>query len=100
MWNETKYVLKMSGMKLYVQYTDNLGNETVRVAEYAEVHKSSKRNSLCVFKNTRNEVYTENMWGDPGVFITGESFWTPGNHFTDFKDHTAIFKGTITLKID
>jgi hypothetical protein len=36
----------------------------------------------------------------PGVFVTGESFWTPGNRFTDFKEHTTIFKGTIILKID
>jgi hypothetical protein len=40
----------------------------------------------------------------PGVLITGESsrewFWTPGSHFTDFKEHTAIFKGSIILKID
>jgi hypothetical protein len=24
----------------------------------------------------------------PGVFITGESFWTPAIHFADFKEHT------------
>jgi hypothetical protein len=34
-----------------------------------------------------------------GVFITGESFWTPGSHFTDFKEHTTIFKGCIIPKI-
>jgi hypothetical protein len=34
-----------------------------------------------------------------GVSITGESFWTPGSHFTDFKEHTTIFKGSIILKI-
>ena len=36
----------------------------------------------------------------PGVFITGESFWTPGSRFTDFKEHITIFKGTIIQKID
>ncbi len=34
------------------------------------------------------------------VFITGELFWTPGSHFTDFKEHTTIFNGSIILKID
>jgi hypothetical protein len=36
----------------------------------------------------------------PGVFITGESFSTLGCHFTDFKEHTTIFKGNVILKID
>ncbi len=36
---------------------------------------------------------------DPGAFITRESFWTPGGRFTDFKEHTTIFKGNIIQKI-
>ncbi len=35
-----------------------------------------------------------------GVFITRESFWTPKSCFTDFKEHTTIFKRTIILNID
>ncbi len=34
------------------------------------------------------------------IFITREFFWTPGSHFTNFQEHTTIFKGTIILKID
>ncbi len=34
-----------------------------------------------------------------GVFITGESFWTPGSHFTNFKENTTIFKGSINIKL-
>ncbi len=34
------------------------------------------------------------------LFITGKSFWTPGSHFTDFKEHRTIFRGSIMLKID
>jgi hypothetical protein len=37
-------------------------------------------------------------WRRP--FMTGESFWTTGSRFTDFKEHTTIFKGTIILKTD
>ncbi len=35
----------------------------------------------------------------PGVFVTGESFWTPGSHFNNFKEHTSIFKENVMLKI-
>ncbi len=44
-------------------------------------------------------VFTTGELRLAGVFITGESFWTPGSHFNDFKEHTTIFKGSITLKI-
>jgi hypothetical protein len=36
----------------------------------------------------------------PSALITEESFWTPESRFTNFKDHTKIFKGTVILKID
>ncbi len=35
----------------------------------------------------------------PGVFTTVESFWTPGSHFTYFKEHTTIFKDNLILKM-
>ncbi len=39
-------------------------------------------------------------FGHRGVILdTGESFWTLGSHITDFKEHTTIFKGSIILKI-
>ncbi len=31
----------------------------------------------------------------PGVFFTRKLFWTLGSHFTNFKEHTTSFKGTI-----
>jgi hypothetical protein len=34
------------------------------------------------------------------VINTWESFWTPRSRFTDFNEHTTIFKGTIIIKID
>jgi hypothetical protein len=45
-------------------------------------------------------IFTIGESRHPSVFITGESFWTPWSHFTDFKEHTTIFKGIIILKID
>jgi hypothetical protein len=33
------------------------------------------------------------------AFITKELFWTPWSHFTDFRGHTTIFKGTVIPKI-
>jgi hypothetical protein len=46
----------------------------------------------CVFNTGESRL--------PGVFITGELFWTPGSHFTDFKEYTTILKGSIILKIN
>jgi hypothetical protein len=43
-------------------------------------------------------VFTTRELRLAGIFITGESFWTPGSHFTVFKEHTTIFKGSIILK--
>ncbi len=46
-----------------------------------------------------SRVFTTGELRLPGVFITRESFWTPGSNFTDFKEHTTIFKWSIILKI-
>jgi hypothetical protein len=44
-------------------------------------------------------VFTTQELRLAGEFIIRESFWTPGSHFTDFKEHTTILKGSIILKI-
>jgi hypothetical protein len=44
------------------------------------------------------DVFTTGELRLNGVFITGESFWTPGSCYTDFNEHTTIFK--VILKID
>ncbi len=56
----------------------------------------------CVFITGESRlpgVFTTGELRLAGVFITRESFWTPGSHFTDFKEHTTILKGSIILKI-
>jgi hypothetical protein len=56
----------------------------------------------CVFITRESRlpcVFTTAELRLAGVFITGESIWTPGSHFTDFKEHTTILKGSIILKI-
>jgi hypothetical protein len=45
-------------------------------------------------------VFTTGELRLAGVFTTGVSFWTPGSHFTDFKERITIFKGSVILKID
>jgi hypothetical protein len=38
-------------------------------------------------------VFTTGVLRLAGVFITTESFWTPESHFTNFKEHSTVFKG-------
>ncbi len=33
----------------------------------------------------------------PSVFTTGELIWTSGSRFTEFQEHTTIFKGYVIL---
>jgi hypothetical protein len=57
----------------------------------------------CVFITGESRlpgVFTTGELRLTGVFTTGELFWTPGSHFTDFKEHITIFKGSVILKID
>jgi hypothetical protein len=57
----------------------------------------------CVFITGESRlpgVFTTGELRLAGVFTKGESFWTPGSHFTDFKEHITIFKGSVILKID
>jgi hypothetical protein len=56
----------------------------------------------CVFitgESRLPDVFTTRELRLASVFIIGESFWTPGSHFTDFMEHTAIFKRSIIQKI-
>jgi hypothetical protein len=45
-------------------------------------------------------VFITGELGLPGVFMIGESFWTLGSHFTNFREHATILKGFVILKID
>ncbi len=65
------------------------------------IHHRGVETPLCIHHRgvETSGVFTTGALRLAGVVLSRESFWTLGSQFTDFKEHTTIFKRSIIQKI-